>query len=1202
MTLPGFYLTEEELTLNIPRDADLIVGLIGAASKGEPDTLLESISEPDFVAQFGKPVDREYGVRAGIRFLRRGNRLKYVRVAGSLLAYAQKAFYGGGTKILTVKAASPGTWADGDVSIAITQNSSTEYNIQVFDKGRAVLGENWLNLTNGDVETKINGNSAYITVTVESGVGTTAPDETRDAVTGLLTPEALAGGDDGAFASTRSEESSTGGIAGKRFFGMMDSVPGSRTWANYFTITAAEAGGTEFRGNLGMAVQPGAFTVRVPTGAGSWAELTDDEGGTLLNGMAYNGVGLLRDATSTHVGYVNYRTGKFGVQLVGGPTLFLGGTVDTIHIRARTNSAGATLAGQAVYSGGLATPDVCPSSVATARAQLHVPMEDSISTDSGIAAAQHDSADANCQEMDGYIVPGTVQVTAPTASGTQTVYDDGFGGWNTAADGGGTPVVGTIDYRNGAWDITFPAQVPANSVISAKYAMVVSDLGGNALAGLAGSYIAADQVCTNATGGAPQIDSADANCAPLANIPVVPGSVRFVCSDVGGPGTPETVFDDGLGGLCTLRRGNAEAVDVVGSIDYTTGAWDITFSANVQAGATIDASYVDVAGSLNLHSLRGRRLDNTDPASGNDYKGLNWLDYSTGLFLLTLNFGANQNVENNGTIHAVYQHGTLVGWGDGTTQSFASDVEDAPIRRQTNRMLHFQAGQQSVPGAGESQVAFATTGPPDYWDQNVAGGAGSNPVNFLTGVNTVNWTAAPYNGEAVFIVAEEVVGHVTCQWTSDIGNERSTITDGLYCILDASPSDATKMRFRVMFNDGTGSVAVESWDLLDDFDDLVATVNATDGTGSNLVRIEDTGAGTEPDVTGSQDLGMTGAFTRADIVGAKTGSIYTGLQLFRNTDVVAVDVLASPGQWHRQVGDAGIALSVAEGRRTHWMYSLPDFCLPKDMSQLLPGVRSTDLAQDVTDFVNGNYNAATPGGVARPTAWVPYPPLSEVNSDHASCHAFYLNYLDQYENKDVWEPPEGDFAQLIAKTDQEKEVWYPVAGTQRGMFEDINTIRYSPDRDDRTVMYEFDGTRQNVVNPIRYKVGEGIFIDGQRTMLRGTVTQARDRINVRLLLNKLGNLLELANMRYEFELNDPILWRQIEATGRLIIKPMLAKRGLEDAYLYCDSTTNPPAVRDQLRAVARLMIKPTKAAEVIEYNVIIVPSAVSFEEVLGLAG
>ena len=90
-------------------------------------------------------------------------------------------------------------------------------------------------------------------------------------------------------------------------------------------------------------------------------------------------------------------------------------------------------------------------------------------------------------------------------------------------------------------------------------------------------------------------------------------------------------------------------------------------------------------------------------------------------------------------------------------------------------------------------------------------------------------------------------------------------------------------------------------------------------------------------------------------------------------------------------------------------------------------------------------------------------------------------------------------------------------------------------------MYDFDGVVQNVVNPIRYKEGAGIFIDGQRTMDR--TAGARDRLNARLLLNKLGNLLELANMRYEFELADPILWRQVEATGRLIVQPMIAKRG-----------------------------------------------------------
>lgn len=1199
MTLPGFYLTEEELTLSAPKDSALIVGLIGPATKGLTNVLLDSLSEPEFVNQFGVPADHHYAVRAGVRFLRRGNRLKFARVAGTLLSYATRSLYASGTLILTVTAASPGTWANGTVSVGITQVSATSYNLQVYYKGQAVQGEYYRNLTNGSVATAINGVSVYITVAVAAGAGTTAPDATTDAITGAMIPLSLSGADDGAFASTRSTDSSTGGIAGKRFYGMMHSVANSRVWHNVHTITAADAGLAIYRGTLGMPVQPGSFYIRVQTGAGpAYAELTDDEDGVLVNGMANSGVGQLRDVTTTHLGYINYRTGAWGVSLVGGPVGFLAGTIDVIYVRARSEAVGAAQTGVAAYSGALASPDVCPGSMSVARAQIHVPREDGISTDSGIAAAQHDSGDANCQAMDGFILPGTVEVTAPTATGTQTVYDDGFGGWNTAPLGGGGAVVGTLNYRTGAWDITFPAVVPANSPIAAKYDNIVTDMGGNALAGLAGIYVAADVCCTSAVGGAPQIDSADLNCTPLASVPVEPGSIRFVCSGVAAGG-PETVYDDGVGGLCTLRRGDPTAVDVVGTVNYATGAWDITFSGNVDPAATITASYVvDPAASKSVRALRGRTLDTTDPALGNEYLGLNYVNYLTGAFLLTHNYGVNQDVENGAAIYSVYQHGELVGWGDGTVVSFSGIVADAPVRREANRMLAFQGGHQASPTAGVTQVAFAALGPPDYWDQNVGGGATANPVVFSSGAVTMQWSATPYNAEAIFVVAEEVVGHITCKWVGDIGNERATLTDGLHCDLQASPSDATKLRFRVMFNDGSGAAAVETFDLLTNFADMLAKVNATDGTGSNLVTVEDTGTGTEPDVTATQNLGMDGAFTNTDVIGAKVGATYTGLQLFKNEDIVAVDVVAAPGQWHRQVIAAGITLCGNTRRRAFWLSSMPDFTPPDQMDDDLPGVLSTDPPQDATDFADGSYNALVAGGTARSTAWVPYPPLSAVNSSYTSFHAFYLNYFDQYANKDVWEAPEGDFAQLIAKADQEQERWYPVAGTQRGMFEDVNSVRYSPDYEDREKLYEYDGVIQHVVNPIRYKVGVGIFIDGQRTAYRSSTVTALDRINVRLALNNIGNLLDIANMRYEFDFADAILWRQVEATGRLIINQVVARRGLADAKLVCDSSTNTPDVIDANGCVARLMVKPNKAAEWIRYNTIITPSGVSFEEVL----
>jgi hypothetical protein len=48
----------------------------------------------------------------------------------------------------------------------------------------------------------------------------------------------------------------------------------------------------------------------------------------------------------------------------------------------------------------------------------------------------------------------------------------------------------------------------------------------------------------------------------------------------------------------------------------------------------------------------------------------------------------------------------------------------------------------------------------------------------------------------------------------------------------------------------------------------------------------------------------------------------------------------------------------------------------------------------------------------------------------------------------------------------------------------------------------------------------------------------------------------------------------------------------------CDDRTNTATTFDELKVVAKLFVQPTKAAEEIEYQVVITPTGVDFEELL----
>jgi len=239
---------------------------------------------------------------------------------------------------------------------------------------------------------------------------------------------------------------------------------------------------------------------------------------------------------------------------------------------------------------------------------------------------------------------------------------------------------------------------------------------------------------------------------------------------------------------------------------------------------------------------------------------------------------------------------------------------------------------------------------------------------------------------------------------------------------------------------------------------------------------------------------MAGAFTNADVVGAKVGATYTGMQLFANPEQVPLNFLSAPGIYHRQVQEAGVQLCETPGRRAVWWHALPDFTPPGQMNDSLPGVYSVDPIQDVIDFTNGNYESAVQGGVARETVLVPFPHLTALNSSYSFAFGLYVKYFDQYSNADVWEDAVGDISLIAARTDQQAYPWYPIAGERRGKF-DVSAVRYSPDKGERKQMCPTTTTgTPNIVNPIISIYGRGIYLYGQRTTQR-TAT-ATDRLNV----------------------------------------------------------------------------------------------------------
>ena len=172
----------------------------------------------------------------------------------------------------------------------------------------------------------------------------------------------------------------------------------------------------------------------------------------------------------------------------------------------------------------------------------------------------------------------------------------------------------------------------------------------------------------------------------------------------------------------------------------------------------------------------------------------------------------------------------------------------------------------------------------------------------------------------------------------------------------------------------------------------------------------------------------------------------------------------------------------------------------------------------------------------------------------------------------------------IIRSDEVAFPWLAPAGTRRGLVDNAQQLGYlngitgvfetlSVGQSLRDVLY------QNQINPITYIPGVGITNFGNKT-LQATAT-ALDRINVARLICFIRARLNQIGKQYLFEPNDQITRTEISNSIVSLMIDLVAKRGIYDYLVVCDSSNNTPTTIDQNQLWVDIAIEPVKAVEFI---------------------
>lgn len=180
-------------------------------------------------------------------------------------------------------------------------------------------------------------------------------------------------------------------------------------------------------------------------------------------------------------------------------------------------------------------------------------------------------------------------------------------------------------------------------------------------------------------------------------------------------------------------------------------------------------------------------------------------------------------------------------------------------------------------------------------------------------------------------------------------------------------------------------------------------------------------------------------------------------------------------------------------------------------------------------------------------------------------------------------PPSHMMLRTMIRSDNVSYPWFAPAGVRRGLVDNVSSIGYVDTTDNgtfrsigvtnalRDVLY----TQR--INPLTVLPGVGLVNYGQKT--RAPMTSAMDRINVARLVCYLRVVLDQIARPYIFEPNDTITRNQVKQSFESVLNDIIAKRGIYDYLVVCDTSNNTPDRIDRNELWIDIAIEPVKAIE-----------------------
>ena len=249
--------------------------------------------------------------------------------------------------------------------------------------------------------------------------------------------------------------------------------------------------------------------------------------------------------------------------------------------------------------------------------------------------------------------------------------------------------------------------------------------------------------------------------------------------------------------------------------------------------------------------------------------------------------------------------------------------------------------------------------------------------------------------------------------------------------------------------------------------------------------------------------------------------------------------------------------------------------------ELITNMVALNVDRNETAFVIGDTPMGLSTNITDITTWS----NTQETTGSVMVGVYYPSGLtNDINGNEVAVPPSHMALRTYLHNDNIAYQWFAPAGARRGLIDNATSVGYV---DYDTGTFVKTGVSQSLrdslytlrINPISLLPGTGLTVYGNKT--RSSIAQATDRVNVSRLVNYVRTTLNKIGNSFLFEPNDKGTRDQIKQAIEGAMNDLVAKRGIYDYLVVCDSSNNTSDRIARNELYVDIAIEPMKDVEFI---------------------